>query len=195
MKTIKFFLLFIIVFSFVAQVSAQKKKDYDAAKYSKTPEMPINEDTKLITYEGIIKVPGKDAKQIYNLADKWMRSYFKNAEKVIEKRDPLKSRIYSSPRFRVLNPPDRKGRQLMGGVVKYSFKVEARNGELKYKLDRFNWKQPSYYPIEKWLNTDAPTYQKRFAYFLQQVDKEAKKAIENMRNYLNKPEKKSNDDW
>jgi hypothetical protein len=113
----------------------------------------------------------------------------------MKKHDPMKGRIYAAPRFRVLNPPDKKGHQLMGGIVKYSLKVEAHNGELKYKLDSFNWKQPSYYPIEKWMDTEAPTYQKRFAYFLQQVDKEAKKVVEDMKKYLSAPKTESKDDW
>ena len=193
MKTWKF-LFAVVAVVFSLNVQAQKNKKAEE-KYFETPEMPVNDATKLITYEGVISVPGKNTEEVYKLADKWMHAYFKNAEKVIKKHDPMKGRIYAAPRFRVLNPPDKKGRQLMGGIVKYSLKVEAHNGELKYKLDRFNWKQPSYYPIEKWMDTNASTYQKRFAYFLQQVDSEAKKTVEDLKKFLTKPEKKSNDDW
>jgi hypothetical protein len=45
------------------------------------------------------------------------------------------------------------------------------------------------------MDTEAPTYQKRFAYFLQQVDKEAKKVVEDMKKYLSSPKTESKDDW
>jgi hypothetical protein len=194
MKTVKFVLLVVLALSAV-NVSAQKRKNKkDMAKYYETPTMPVDETSKLITYQGVIQVPGKSADEIYSMLDKWMMGYFKNASKVVKTKDKAKHRIYASPRFRVLNPPDKHGNQLMGGIVKYSMIVETKDGRLRYTLYKFNWQQPSYYPIEKWLDTSAPTYQKRFAYFLQQVDTEANKVINDLKKAIAPKEKKA-DNW
>ncbi len=197
MRTLKLVLLVVLSFAAV-NVSAQKKKNKknkgENASYYETPQMPIDEESKLITYQGVIQVPGKNADEIFSMADKWIMGYFKNASKVVKTKDKAKKRIYASPRFRVLNPPDKNGKQLMGGIVKYSMILEMKDGRMRYTLYKFHWKQPSYYPIEKWLQTDSPTYQKRFAYFLQQVDKEANKVVGDLKKAM-KPAEKKSDDW
>ena len=195
MKTFKILMLAVLSLSFLtATAQKHRRKKADEEKYYQAPQMPVNPDTKLITYEGEIKVEGLKADQIYKKTDNWMKGYFKNSSKVIKAHDFPKKRIYASPRFRILTPPDKKGTQLMGGIVLYEFKIEAHDGYLKYKLTKFHWKQPSYYPIEKWMDTSAPTYQKRFAYFLKQVDEEANKVINDMKKALQAQEK-TNDDW
>jgi len=195
MKTLKLVLIGLLSFAAVS-VSAQKRNKHkkETEQTYTAPKMPVDEQSKLITYQGVIDVPGKNADEIYKMLEKWMTGYFKNSSKVIKTKDVIKHRIYASPRFRVLNPPDKNGKQLMGGIVKYSLIVETKDGRMRYTLNRFNWKQPSYYPIEKWLQTDSPTYQKRFAYFLQQVDKEANKVISDLKKAM-KPTEKKSDDW
>ncbi len=197
MKTLKVIGLITLSLLSVANVNAQKKKKKKKAEEQvyQTPKMPVDERSKLITYQEVVNVPGKSADEIYKEANKWMHSYFKNADKVIRHKDNIKKSILAKPRFRVLNPPDKNGTQLMGGIVKYTLIIEAKNGRFRYTLTNFNWKQPSYYPIERWLDNTAPTYQKRFAYFLQQVDKEANKTIEAMKNAIAKEKPKADDNW
>jgi len=174
----------------VSVVFAQKKNQVDLT----SPQMPVDKTTNLITYTGVIQQQGTP-EELYAKALAWAKSYFKNAERVIKAKDPVNHKIILHPLFKVLNPPDKKGFQTMGGIVSYIITLEFRDGRYKYTINKFAWKQPSFYPCEKWMDTAAGTYQKRFGFFLQQLDKNAKKVAADYKKAMGEAPAKKDDNW
>ncbi len=179
-----------VLMSLVLVAFGQKKGKPDLT----APEMPVDQTTKLITYTGVVQQQGT-SEELYNKALNWAKSYFKNAERVIKTKDATNHKLVFHPLFKVLNPPDRKGIQTMGGIVSYFMTVECRDGRYKFTINKFAWKQPSYYPCEKWMDTTAGTYQKRFGFFLQQLDKEANKVSTDLKKAMGNATAKKNDNW
>ncbi len=174
----------------VSVVFAQKKNTVDLT----APQMPVDQSTKLITYSEVVQQQGTP-EELYNKALNWARTYFKNAERVIKAKDATNHKIILHPLFKVLNPPDKKGIQTMGGIVTYIMTIDCRDGRYKFTINKFAWKQPSFYPCEKWMDTTAGTYQKRFGFFLQQLDKETNKVIADFKKSMGAVPEKKDDNW
>jgi len=168
----------------------QKKNAVDLT----APKMPVDKATNMITYTDVVQQQGSPD-ELYNKALNWIKKYFKNTERIIKSKDINNHKILLHPSFRVLNPPDKKGFQTMGGIVSYIILLEFRDGRYKFTLNKFSWKQPSYYPCEKWMDTSAGTYQKRFGFFLQQLDKEANKVIADFKKAMGAVPVKKDDNW
>jgi len=155
-------------------------------------DMPVNEDTKLITYSEVVKVEGT-ADALYKKAHKWFFSYYKNPNNVVK--ESANNKIVARPRFKILNPPDKKGIKTMGGVVLYTFTIFFKDGRYKYTITNIEWKQPSKYPIERWMDKSAPSYKEKYAHYLLQVDTEIKKTIASIQKSLAQGEKKPEEEW
>ncbi len=154
--------------------------------------LPINEDTKLITYTEVITEEGT-ADALYSKAHRWFFSYYKNPSNVVKESSDHK--IIARPRFKILNPPDKKGIQTMGGIVLYSFTVVFKEGRYKYTITNIEWKQNSKFPIEKWIDTTASSYQEKYSYYLEQVDAEIKKTISLLNTSIAQKKKKIEEEW
>ncbi len=174
----------------VSVVFAQGKNQVDLTP----PQMPVDKTTNLITYTGVVQQQGTP-EELYNKALAWAKSYFKNAERVIKAKDTVNYNIMLHPLFKILNPPDKDGVQTMGGIVSYIVTLEFREGRYKYTVDKFAWKQPSFYPCEKWMDTTAGTYEKRFGFFLQQLDENAKKVVADFKKSMGTTAIKEDNNW
>ena len=155
--------------------------------------LPINEDTKLVTYTEVITTEEATADALYRRAHKWFFSYYKNPNNVVK--ESANYKIVARPRFKLLNPPDKKGIQTMGGIVLYSFTVIFKEGRYKYTITNIEWKQNSNFPIERWMDTSLPSYQKKYSYYLSQVDTEIKKTIAQLNKSISQKKKKSEEEW
>ena len=160
--------------------------------YGNSQELPINTKTKLITYTEVIEQSGS-ADNLYKKAYRWFFSYYKNPHNVVK--ESANNKIIAQPRFKILNPKNKKGVATMGGIVKYSFTVIFKDGRYKYNITNIEWKQTSKYPIERWNDKTAKSYKKEYAYYLEQVDKEVKKVISEMKKNIEKSEDKESSDW
>ena len=183
-----------LVLAATATGFAQKKKDIPPPP--PPPELPMDNDTKKITYTEVVDVPGASAEQIYQRAMAWFKTYYKNPTEVIRENDSLKHSITGKPRFRVSNPPDKEGTKTDAGLVQYTITVAAKDGRFKYELTEFNWKQNSYYAIEKWYDTAMPSCTPAMNEYLLQTDNYAKTTIADLKNAVtNEKRVKSKDDW
>ena len=181
----------IIVFVILAHVAfSQKKGKTDLTP----PQMPIDETTKLITYSEVVSSTGS-ADQIYNQAYSWASHFYKNAANVIKVKDKANHKLVMKPRFKILNPPTKKGLKTMGGIVLYELTIDTKDNKYRYILSKITWKQPSHYPVERWLNTKKASYTPKYGYYLQQVDAEAKRVIEDLKKTLSMPKEKKSDNW
>ena len=184
----QFFTLVLMIFVSVA--FGQKKNQVDLT----APKMPVDQTTKLITYSEVVQQQGTP-EELYAKALAWARNYYKNAERVIKAKDATNHKLILHPLFKVLNPPDKKGIQTMGGIVTYIMTIECRDGRYKFTINKFAWKQPSFYPCEKWMDPTIATYQKRFGPFLQQLDKEANKVVADFKKAMGNVPAKKDDNW
>jgi hypothetical protein len=88
-----------------------------------------------------------------------------------------------------------QGVKTMAGIVIYTLEIYLKEGRYKYKLTQIQWKKASKYPIERWLDKSAPTYLKKYEFYLKQVDAEAKRVITSLKEGIKQKKKKEEENW
>lgn len=156
-------------------------------------QLPVDADTKLVTYTEVVNMPGLSKKELYKRAEKWFRKYYKNPADVIKENDSLNTTIAGVHRFKITR--EVKGVKNDAGLVQYSIKVMCKDGKYKYEVSRINWKQASYYGIEKWMDKSAGSYDPQFESYLAQTDQFVKGLIEDLKKGMNDSGVKKSEDW
>jgi len=188
-KSVAFILL---LFLFLGTVHAQKS----AAPAMVPAPVPVDSITHLITYESVVETPGVNAQVLYNRTIDWFYATFKNPTEVIREKDSIKFKVVGKPRFKISNPPDKNGTKTDGGLIQYTITVAAKDGRFKYELTEFNWKQQSYYPSERWMDTKAQMYTPLYNEYLLQLHQEANRIITTLKEALTHAKSvKKTDDW
>lgn len=158
--------------------------------------VPVDSITNLITYEGVIEVKGHDAATLYNRIVDWLYSYYKNPRDVIRQNDSVTHVAVGKPRVAIFSPPDKDGSKSPAGHIQYTLTIAARDGRFKYELTEFNWKQTSYYPCERWLDTQASSYVPAYNDYLQQLDKISYELINSLKEAVTKEKPvKNKNNW
>lgn len=156
---------------------------------------PVNEETKLITYEKVVTVEETKRDEIFERAVLWANTFYKNPTDVIREKNPEAGKIVCKARFKISNPPDKEGFATDAGVVQYTLTILFKDFKYKYEITEINWKQLSYYPIERWMDSTSPSYNKSYAHYLQFTDEKVKEILADLeKNLANKP-KKEKKDW
>jgi len=97
----------------------------------------IDEVTGKTHCQEVVKMEGaKD--ELYVRAQKWLHTFFRNASSVIKKLDQENGVIEGRRQFNVITK-DKKGRETAAGVIKYTFRIELKDG--KYRVRLFDFKQ------------------------------------------------------
>jgi hypothetical protein len=95
----------------------------------------IDPQTGRITYTGVVQVEGASADQLFSRATLWYASTFKSAGSAIDLSDRASGVIVSAPG---VNFPafyvKKNGTKIEDGVIKFSLKIECREGRFKYTL-------------------------------------------------------------
>lgn len=160
-----------------------------------TPKLPMDEKTDLITYSAVIEVKGQTAGELYKRAISWAGSYYKNPADVIRERDSINGKIVCKARFKIMNPEDKKGITTDAGNVMYSLRIQFKEGRYRYELSEINWKQPSYYPCERWLDRSSPSFSPAFDHYLLQTDQTLNSILKNLEKAMSSPDASRADDW
>ena len=178
-----------IFFAFITiNLSAQTEQE--------KPAYPVSEITKLITYTDVVQVDGKTKTQLYDKAMKWFHDYFPNPTDVIREQSKEKAKIEGKARFKIYTPEDKKTGKADMGAVQYTITFEAREGRYKVELTEFNWKQLSYYPIEKWMDKQDAAYKPNYDHYLLQTDEYAKQVIADLEKAMKtEPPVDNRDKW
>ena len=156
------------------------------------PDMPINTDTKMITYVEVVNSTGT-ASELKEKALKWFHSFYKNSSNILKKN--TEASFTGHPRFKILNQKDKKGVETMAGTIIYDIEISFKEGKYRYKITNIFKKSSSKYPIEKWLDKDAKTYSKTFNYYLKQTDDYMKNVTKSLKDYMAANHEKKSDDW
>lgn len=158
------------------------------------PKMPVDESTGLITYAATEQVTGSRA-ELFNRALGWANGFYKNPNEVIREKDAAAGRLVIKGRYRISNEPDKKGVATQAGNVMYTLTMEFKDGRYRYTISNFNWQQTSAFPIERWMETDSPSYTKNYPYYLVQTDDTMRELEKNLKKAMATAEKAKSSDW
>ncbi len=156
------------------------------------PKMPVDEETKLITYKEVVPVQGTKL-ELFNRAVEWINKNYKNPADVTRVRNPETGLIELIHRIDLSY--DDKGVNRSGGIVDYTLRLEMKDGRYRYTITGFNLKQASRIPIEKWLDKTDKAYTPAWDHYLYQLDDYTKKLIENLKKGMQPPVAKKPDTW
>lgn len=189
MKTI--FLSLLVLLSVAASPAIAQKNIV-----APTVTLPVDSITKLVTYEGVVDVKGVTADELYRRMQLWFNTFYKNPGEVVRENDSVKYKMMGKPRFRISNPPDKSGLKTDAGIVQYTIQVAAKEGRFRYEISEYNWKQLSYYPCERWMDTKAQSWVPAYNEYMQQLDKYTKDLIADLQRTLSQAKPvKDRDDW
>jgi hypothetical protein len=179
------FISFLFLLVSITFISKSQNKTVEA------PNLPIDADTKLITYKYIENETGtKD--ELYERALLWFKSYYKNSTDVLREIDKANSKIKGVARFQVFSKE--KDLVLPKAAIEYTIIMEFKDGRYRTTITNFNVKHASYFPLERWLNKKDPQYSDKNNLFLAQIDKEINKLLDNQQKEM-MPKEKKKDDW
>jgi hypothetical protein len=130
--------------------------------------IPLDEVTGLITYKEVINEEGiKDT--LFNRCSTWLHIFYANPWEATKVRDQASGIIKIQHQFRIYDFDD-QGNKQDAGLVQYSAKIEFKENRYKITVDNFILKQASRYPVEKWLDRNAPDYDEKWKSYLVQID-------------------------
>lgn len=156
------------------------------------PTLPVDPDTKLITYKEVVTVTGKPD-ELFNRTVEWINKQYKNPAEATKVRDAASGIIEIIHRFELVR--DEKGISRPAGIVDYSLKLEMKDGRYRYTITNFNYKNVSRQPIELWLDKKNPAYNPQFEEYLKQVDAFTQKLITSLKQGMLPPAPKKTDEW
>jgi hypothetical protein len=185
MFTIRKNLIIAAFFAFVTCLSAWSQQD--------EPVIPVNPETKLITYQEVVKVDGT-IKDLFSRAIDWINVNYKNPADVTKVRDPQSGIIEILHRIE-LERTDKQDTKIDAGIIVYTLKLELKDGRYRYTITNLNLKQSSKFPIERWLDKKDKAYNPNWDLYLSQMDKQIKVIIESLKKGMLPGIQKKEDVW
>ena len=174
-------LLFILVFG--STVYAQ----------TENPEVvPVDEDTKLITYQEVIEEAGTP-EMLYDRAISWINSFYTNPDRKTKVRDRTGYKIVIKAGFKIYDI-DKEGTKLDAGVINYEFTLEFKQDRFRYTITNFSLAASSFYALERWLDREDPSRPEKAPEYLTQVNKYIDEMLDSLEEGM-KPEVKKEDNW
>jgi hypothetical protein len=161
--------------------------------YSQKANIPIDEDTGLITWQAVVNENGtKD--QLYPRAIEWINSYYKNSQEVTKVRDPEGGRIVIHHRIRPYDVQADGSKINSNTIVNYVFRIELRENRYRYTFTDFTMRATSKFPLERWLDKTDSTYSPKWDEYLVQVENEILAIIESLNEGMKEKVVKE-DEW
>lgn len=161
-----------------------------------TDKLPMNPETKLVTYTNVVTATGLGKGELYDKAFAWLSGFYKNPADVLREKDRDAGTMLIKARFKIFSPLDKKsGIVAPAGDVQYSLILDFKEGKFRYTLTEINWKQASYYPIERWMDKTSASNNANADYFLQQTDENCKKIIADLVKTMTTTAAAKKDDW
>ncbi|MFZ4398654.1 MAG: DUF4468 domain-containing protein [Bacteroidales bacterium] len=180
---IKKTIIFILAIFIYSQINAQD---------SIRDKIPVDTNTKLITYKNAINEKG-NKNELYIRAIEWVNANYKNAADVTRRRDALNGEIEGLHRIQ-LSFKDKDGNNVKTGLVEYTFVLQFKDNKYRYNFSNFNLKDKSKYPVENWLDKTKQGYSPLWDEYLKIIDIEICKLIDNLKITM-KGKKAINDEW
>jgi len=156
------------------------------------PLMPVDEDSKQITYKEVVNQEGnKDI--LYDRGAEWLRAFYLSPVSVAKVQDKVNGKIEGTARF-PLSYMDDSGLKRDAAIVFYDFKIEFKDGKYRYVINNFHLKAASMFPLEKFLNKRDPAYNPTWDSYLYQTDTTMRSLIVKLKKGM-QPKVIKKDDW
>ena len=180
------FLLAVMALSTV--VFAQKNK-------VQLPELPMDEETGLISYSEVVTVDGASAPDLYDRAFDWGKNYYKNFGEKLRKEDKEGGRLEIFGRFTIY-AHDNKGNVTTSkiGLIQYTLGIDLKDGRYRYTISEFNQKSGSYLACETWLDPEDVNMSNN-AYKLMDIDSEMQSLLKDFKQAMSTAPAAKKDDW
>ena len=160
--------------------------------FAQLPIVPVDEDTKLITYKEVIPQEG-DKTKLYYRAIEWVNANYKNPTEATRIRDEENGLLEVKSGFKIFNT-DKKGFKTDANVINYTLKLEFKPGRYRYTFTNFSIEAVSKYPLERWLDTKDPRYTPACDGYLMQIDSIVNQKIESLKEGM-VPKVIKKDEW
>lgn len=157
------------------------------------PLVPIDENTKLITYQYTITMKGTP-EALYKRAYDWANTYYKNPTQAIKKADAQNKVIECVSSIKITTPSKDGKSFVMAGLVYYNLKIEMRSDRYRYTITNFNLRGASNLPIEIWLDQSRKDWIPTHYEHLRQVDEAVKILMEELEAAM-EPKAVIKDEW
>ncbi len=158
-----------------------------------SPILPIDENTKLITYQFTIQMKGA-SDTLYQRAYEWAKKYYQNPSQVIKTADANKKLIECVSNIKITTPSRDGKTQVAAGYVYYNLKIETRQDRYRYTITDFNLRGAANQPIEIWFDNTKPEWSPMRYIHLQQIDDAMQQLMENLETGM-EPKPIIKDDW
>ena len=104
--------------------------------YASAQNLPVDPDTKKVTYSEVVEVPGISKNDLYTRAQTWFAKTYGSSKSVLEIQDKENGKLLgkglTDVSFR--NPP--LGARY-GGIVRYTISILVKDGKYKYTISDF----------------------------------------------------------
>jgi len=157
-----------------------------------TFKMPVDPDTKLITYKEVVTVPGTPA-ELFNRAIEWINKEYKNPVDATKVRDQASGVIEIIHRIEITRVE--QGATLLAGRVEYSMKLEMKDGRYRFTITNFILREMSRQPLERYMDKQSQLYTPAWDDYLKQVDDFTQKLIASLKQGMQAPAAKKPDQW
>jgi hypothetical protein len=154
--------------------------------------LPTDEATGKIYYKEVVEVPGTKS-ELYRRAQKWLHSFFRNTSSVIRLLDEEKGVVEGRRQIKVTTT-DKKGRVQPAGAVKYTFRIDLRDGKYRVRLFDFKMANNSAKPLESWFEDTDPKAKALHAQIFKQIDADAKKLLASLKKGM-RPTEIKDEEW
>lgn len=178
----------LLVLVFIANVSIL------FAQKSVKPDMPIDDDSKIVTYKGVVEISGVSKSELYKRANNWFKSYYVNPTQVIQLADSNTGKIEGKAQFTTYKTL-KNDVKAQADLVKYTITIDIKEGKFRYSITKINLQAPSYKPIESYFSEADPIKDEHWS-TLKQADDYFIKTISFMREGMDKPSSNiKKDEW
>lgn len=118
---------------FLYTMPVNRLSDYDPADAS---PLPLDPQTQLITYQGVVEVPGVSQTDLYARALAWVAATYPAADNVLEQQNPQAGQLLIKGRRPAVTRALYQGvlRSSYAGVVRHTLTIYVKDGRYKYVL-------------------------------------------------------------
>lgn len=112
-----------------AYAQKEKAKEYDGEI---APVLPIDPDTHLVAYTGVVEVPGATQAQLYSRAYEWVAKNFNSAQSVIQMQDKESGKIIAKGVIKAFI------KKYDSGYNSFTLSLYLKDGKYKYDITNFS---------------------------------------------------------
>lgn len=139
------------------------------AQTTTKPDVPMDPTSGKIEYTAVVEVANATKDDMFDRAESWAKSFYKNPTAVIQSKDKLTGKIVAKHGFTIFMT-DKKGKKQNAGLVNYTLNIDLKDGKYRYSIAKIWWKNDGKKPIEGWLDENSVNKERNFDYLTQSND-------------------------